>query len=117
MFNSIRLFTVVALLLFLTAAPIMAADGSAKYSVSDAMVIAGNEIKPGEYDVKWQSHSPEATVVFKQKGKAVLTVEGKIETLSRKSDFNSMLVGKDASGRSVIKGLLFSGKNFKIVFE
>jgi hypothetical protein len=46
----------------------------------------------------------------------VLELQGKIEDMERKSDFSSLLIGKDPSGKPAIHGLQFSGKKFRIVF-
>jgi len=121
MFN-VRNSLLVVVLLILVAAPIMAEDGKAQggkvnYSVSKPMVVAGTELKAGEYEVKWQSHSPEVTVEFRLQGRVVATVKGKIENLPKKSDYNSLRVGKDASGRDAIKALMFRDKSVSVVFE
>lgn len=107
----------VVVLLVVLAAPILAAGGTVNYSVSKPMSVAGSEIQAGEYEVKWESKDTEATVAFKLKGKVVATVQGKIENLPKKSDYNSLVVGKDGSGRDAIKALLLSDKNFRIAFE
>ena len=116
MFNSKKSITVVALLLLLTAAPLLALEGSAKFSVPQTMYIAGKEIKAGAYDVKWKSSSPEATVSFVVNGKVVLEVQGKIEELSKNNDYTSLLIGKDSTGRQAINGMRFGGKKITITF-
>jgi hypothetical protein len=92
--------------------------GSGRFVVDRTLVAAGTEIKPGEYDVKWESHGPEATVEFTPIGKHQgVKVQGKIEEVNKKFDSNSLGIAKDPSGREVIKELQFSGKKMKIVFE
>jgi hypothetical protein len=102
--------------LILVAAPILAAGGTVNYSISKPMFVAGTEIPAGEYEVKWQAADSDAKVVFKSKGNVVATVQGKMEQLKKKSDYNSLTVGKDAAGHDAIKGLLFSGKDVTVVF-
>jgi hypothetical protein len=115
MFNG-RNSILFVLFLVLVAAPILAAGGTVNYSISKPMYISSTEIPAGEYEVKWEATGADAKVVFKSKGKVVATVEGKIEQLKKKSDYNSLTVGKDASGRDAIKGLLFSDKDVTVVF-
>ena len=113
------LIMLMALLILLVSVPTMAlADsGTAKFKVPRTLVIAGNEIKAGEYNVKWESNSPEAVVEFTVNGKVVLKVQGKIVEGGTKFDYNSLVVTKDSSGRGVISGLQFGGKKFTIVVE
>jgi len=104
------------LFLILLAAPILAAGGTVNYSISKPMSVSGTELTAGEYEVKWEATGSEAKVVFKSKGKVIATVQGKVEKLAKKSDYNSLTVGKDAAGKDAIKGLLFSGKDVTVVF-
>ena len=108
----------VAFLILLAVAPLMAAEkGSGRFTVDRTLIAAGTEIKAGEYDVKWESNSPEVTVEFTPIGKPEgVKVQGKIEAVNKKFDFNSLGIAKDQSGREVIKELQFGGKKMKIVF-
>ena len=114
---SARNLLIITGMLTLLAAPIIAASGKATYQVTRPMIVAGSELQPGEYEVKWESKSPEADVTFKLNGKVVAKVQGKIETLENKTMYNTLVIGKDSSGRESIKGLLFGDKNVKVVFE
>jgi hypothetical protein len=116
MLNRRNLFVISILLILLTAAPILAESGSANYTVSKPMFIAGTEIQAGEYQVKYKSNSPEVTVIVKSNGKVVATVKGKLEKLDKETDYTSLLVGKDSAGRDSIQALQFGGKKYKVVF-
>jgi hypothetical protein len=108
----------VALTILLTAAMIMAgSSGSAKFKVPRAMLIAGTEINSGLYEVKWESQSPEVTVIFAAKGEVAAKAAGKIVERDRRFDSNSLVISKDASGREEIKELRFNGKKFSIVLQ
>jgi hypothetical protein len=50
-------------------------------------------------------------------GALVLKVQAKIEELEKNFDSNSLVIAKDSAGRDAIKGLQFSGKRIRIVFE
>ncbi len=54
----------VVLLVLAVAAIVLAANGTAKFSVVQKMFVAGHEINAGIHEVKWESSSPEATVTF-----------------------------------------------------
>ncbi len=116
MFNRGTSLVILVLLLLLTAAPIFAESGSVSYTVYKNMLIAGTEIKAGEYQVKYQSNSPEVTVTFKAEGKVVATVKGKLEQLNKATDYTSLLVGKDSAGNDIIQALQFGGKKYRVVF-
>jgi hypothetical protein len=113
-----NLIVSVTFLILLAVVSIMAAEkGSGRFVVDRTLIAAGTEIKAGEYDVKWESHSPEVTVEFTPVGKPQgVKVQGKIEAVNKKFDSNTLAIAKDASGRELIKELQFGGKKMKIVF-
>jgi hypothetical protein len=111
----IKNLVVFMLLVFFIAAPIIAAVEVARFNVADTYFAAGTEIKPGRYDVKWESNG-EVTFGFVGKPGGI-KVQGKIEEGDKKYDANNIIIGKDSAGRSAIKQLQFKGKNVRIVFE
>jgi hypothetical protein len=119
MFKNIASMMLVTLLILLVAAPLMAQEkGSARFNVVEPLFVVGTEIKIGQYDVKWEGTAAETSVEFVPVGKpSGVKVKGKIEQVEKKYDYNSYESGKDSSGRTAIKRLLFRGKNIRIVFE
>jgi hypothetical protein len=111
----IKNLIIVTLLVLCIAAPIIAAEEAARFAVVETVYASGTEIKPGKYDVKWDSKG-EVTFGFVGKPGGI-TVQGKIEEVDKKYDYNSMATGKDSAGRPAIKQLQFRGKNIRIVFE
>ena len=108
----------VAFLVLLTATVLMAAGGSAKFTVERPLFAAGTEIAPGRYNVQWESNGQEASVVFTPVGKPNgIKVQGKVEEADKKYEFDAMAIGKDSADRLSIKQLQFSGKNIRIIFE
>jgi hypothetical protein len=107
----------VTLLILLAAIPMTMAKDSYNFVVSRTMFVAGTEIKSGTYDVKYEVNNTEATVLFYAYGKAKLQVKGKVAESGKPADYNSLMIGKDASGREAIKGLMFRGKTTTIEFE
>ena len=119
MSKSKNLIMFVALLVLLVAAPILATEGGmAKFSVTRPLFVAGNEVKIGTYDVKWETSGQVTDVTFSAVGKAVvIKAQGKIEQVDKKFDYNSLVIGKDSAGREAIRQLQFRGGNIRIVFE
>jgi len=104
-------------IILVAALAVASPKGSSPFNVPETMLIAGKEIKAGQYDVKWESNSSEATVTFSVLGKPILEVKGKVVEGDKKFEANSFLIGKDASGRKVIKEIQYSGKKTSIVLE
>jgi hypothetical protein len=121
MFKSKNTMMLITLLILLAtaASTLLAAEGSgtAKFAVTDTLFVAGNEIKPGSYDVKWEATGSDATVRFINQGKEVAKIPAKLVDIDKKGDYNSLAVGKDSAGRDSIKGIQFAGKKVRIVFE
>ncbi len=115
--NIFVMMLVTLLILLAVTSTIALASGSAKFTFSSTLFVAGNEIKSGQYDVKWESSNSEATVTFTIKGQVAAKAQGKIVEVDKKYDYDSFLTGKDSSGRVVIKELHFGGKTIRIVFE
>jgi hypothetical protein len=118
MFNRKNLIIMFAILVFLPAIPIIAADsGSARFVLTSDLIVAGTPIAKGQYKVSWAANNQDTKVTFTPIGnKDGITVEGKIEQVPNKYDYNNLAVGKDAEGRSAIRQLQFAGKNIRIVF-
>jgi hypothetical protein len=112
------LIIVSTLLFFLTAASTIAlAKKPSKFKVSETVYAAGIEIKSGEYAVTWESNSPKATVLFTADGKTVAKAEGKAVEMNKVSEFDTLVLGQDASGRKTVKEIRFAGGKTAIVFE
>jgi hypothetical protein len=113
--NVTVLFTLLALLI---AAPMMAsAKQSAKFSVSRTLVVAGHEIQPGDFKISWDSNKSDVMVTFESNGKVEAEVQGKIVEGDMPSEYDSLNVEQDPSGRDIIKEIRFRGKKQKVVFE
>jgi hypothetical protein len=92
-------------------------SGSAKVTVSQKMLVAGNEIKAGQYLVQWEPNGTGSAVTFKSQGEAVVKVTGKITRTEKKSQYDSVLSAKDSDGRSLIKAIELGEKQIRIAFE
>lgn len=113
-----NLLMLIMVLMILTAGTMLASEGSAKFQVASPMFVAGNELQPGAYEIKWESTSAtEATVTFTIKGKVAAKVPAKCSELEQKNDRNSLMTGQDSTGRNALKQIQFAGKKVKITFE
>ena len=92
-------------------------SGSAKVDVSHKVMIAGNEIEAGQYIVQWEPNGSGSAITFKSQGEPVVKVTGKVTKIEKKGQYDSLLTGKDADGRSVLKAIALGEKQIKIAFE
>jgi len=70
------------------------AKNSERVTFSHNLVVNGKTLPAGDYTIQWETHSPEATVVFSQHHKVVLSTEGKLFT--RDSKYRSMKFQNDS---------------------
>ena len=79
--------------------------------------VAGSHLASGDYDITWQTHSPEATVSFFQKGKVVVTAEGTVVDRGTKYQANQVVYDADSTGARQIQEIRFRGSSEVIVFK
>ncbi len=110
-------------LAIVTMAFLVAASAAAKTKHADDVVIgqdatvAGAHLASGSYDIRWETHSPDATVSFVHGGKVVATAEGKVVDAGKKSSANEVLYDQGADGGQVIREIRFVGSSEAIVFN
>jgi hypothetical protein len=79
--------------------------------------VAGSHLASGDYSVQWQTHSPEATVLFWQRGKVVATVEGKVVDRGKKYPADEVVYTEGGNGSRRIQELRFRGASEVIEFN
>ena len=79
--------------------------------------VAGSHLASGSYHVQWQTHSPEATVTFLQKGKVVATAEGKVVDRGMKYQSNQVVYAVAADGTRHVQEIRFQGSSEVIEFN
>ncbi|MGO8791079.1 MAG: hypothetical protein ACLQVL_27365 [Terriglobia bacterium] len=107
----------------ITMAFLVAVSATAKTKHADDVLIgqsatvAGAHLTSGSYDIRWETHSPEATVTFLHGSKVVATAEGKVVDTGKKSSANEVLYDRGADGGQVIQEIRFMGSSEAIVFN
>jgi len=79
---------VLSVALILAAGVSCLAENSESVTFSHDVVVNGTTLPAGHYTVRWNDHSPEATVVFSQHRKVVLSTDGTV--LTRKGNYRSI---------------------------
>ena len=112
-----RLMVLLPLLSLLCAIPAMASSkGALNVTLEGPALVAGEMLDPGQYRVSWRSHSPEVDIAFVMNGKHV-EAHGRLVNRDSASDYDALVVQKDAEGRDVVKEIRMQGKKSVIVIE
>lgn len=113
--TSLLLFAIVLVVGLVSAS---AANNARRLSVPYDASLNGTPIAHGDYQVTWESHSPEAVVTFtSQRGRdVVVKAEGKIIERAKPYDRNAVVLNHNADGSYSIVELRFKGLKEVIVF-
>ena len=109
--------TIVAMALFIAAGAAAKSKDFRVMVLRSAAVVAGTHLTSGNYNVQWQTHSPQATVTFLQDGKLVATAEGQVVDHGTKYPANEVMFDETADGARVIREIRFKGSSEVLVFN
>jgi len=107
---------VAAALLMAASIPAVAKDGRRVQLLRD-VTLSGTTLPAGQYIVRWQTHSPEATVEFAHGHKVVLSTEGRVEDRGKKYDSDTVVYDTAADGTMTIREIRFAGSSKVLVFK
>ncbi len=80
------------------------------------MVLLGTPLRAGEYTIRWQSHSPTATVTVSNGRKVLATTEAKLVGRGVKYDRDFVVFDTKADGTKTIREIRPAGSSHAIVF-
>ena len=80
-------------------------------------VLNGTHLPIGDYQVKWETHSPEATVTFLKKNKVVTTAQGKLVERDTKCARNTVVYQTNSDGTNTVLEIRFAGSNQVLIFN
>ena len=81
------------------------------------IVVSGKTLPAGAYVVKWEAHSPHASVEFAQRHKLVLSTEGRFEDRGKKYDSTEVLYDSASNGTRTMIEIRFAGSSEVLVFN
>jgi hypothetical protein len=93
------------------------ASDSHSLKVPYGMTLKGTQLAPGEYNISWVTHSPEATVTLASKKNVVATVEGRVVDAGRKFAQNAVLYDENPDGTRIVREIRLGGSSKTIVFD
>ena len=109
--------TIVAMAFFVAAGAAAKPKDSRNVVLRYDATVAGSHLASGNYNIQWQTHSPEATVSFLQGSKVVATAEGKVVDRGTKYSSNEVVYDQTADGARVIQEIRFRGSSEVIEFN
>ena len=104
------------LALFLFTSVFGVAKDSRRLTLNHAATLNGSQLTPGNYEVSWVSHSPEATVTFKQRNKVAATAEGKWVERQTTYATDGVVYDNNPDGSKTIVEIRFAGMNQVLTF-
>jgi hypothetical protein len=85
--------------------------------IDKAAKINGNLLTPGQYNISWETHSPEATVTITHKKNVVATTNGTVVVRPKAYDYDSIVYFPEPDGSLTIIEVRFAGSKNVLTFE
>ncbi len=116
--NGVSKYLARALALFLFVSLPAFADGLHTFHTTDSVVApTGTEIPAGAYEVTYKSHSPTATVTFKQGKRLVATVDGKWIDRDVEYKNNAIVYRTNPEGTRTLLEIRFAGMRRALLLD
>jgi hypothetical protein len=113
--KSLRFSIMFLALLLLPATSVFAGTDNHKgsFTISTSVQVAGKQLAPGDYTVKWEGSGSTTQVNILQSGKVVATVPARVQTLEQIPDQSSVAL-KTVGGVTTMTSIQFQGKNYSL---
>ena len=116
-FRKILSVTIVTMAFLVAVSAAANPKGSKDVTLPYEASISGSHLASGSYSIQWQTHSPEATVTFFQKGKVVATAEGKVVDRGTKYEANQVVYNVAENGSRQVQEIRIKGSSEVIEFN
>ena len=93
------------------------AKNSGTVTLQQDAVLKGTTLPAGKYHVRWQSHSPEATIEFMRGSKVVISTEGRVEQRDKNYDRNAAVYSLASDGSRSLVEIRFAASKEVLVFN
>jgi hypothetical protein len=81
------------------------------------VVVAGTTLAAGKYTMRWETHSPEATVEFVRHNAVLASVAGRLEQRGKKYPQNEIVYNRAPNGSMSVNEIRFGGSSEALVFN
>lgn len=85
--------------------------------VWEPVTVSGQQLKPGEYRLKWEGTGSEVWVMIWSQGALVATVPAHVTDLSVAERYNGYESRRNDDGRQTVVQVSFAGKKYALSFE
>jgi hypothetical protein len=109
--NHLAKTVVLGLAVLLASSAFASNKGSLK--VRETFEVAGQQLAPGEYQLRWDGSGSNVEVSFMQGRKEVAKASAKVVALDKASDYDSAVVDH-SSGKATVSEVRFAGKKYAL---
>ncbi len=89
------------------------ASNKGSLTIREKVDVAGQQLSPGEYQVRWNGSGSDVEVSFMQGKREVLKTTARVVPLTETAGFNSAVVDH-ANGKAAVSEMRFAGKKFAL---
>lgn len=89
------------------------ASNKGTLQVRESVEVNGQQIAPGEYQLRWEGTGPNVEVSVMQGRKEVAKAWAKVLALDKASDYDAAILDH-ASGKATVSEVRFAGKKFAL---
>ncbi len=89
------------------------ASNKGSLQVRELVEVNGQQLAPGEYQVRWDGTGSNVEVSFMRGKKEVAKTSAKVVALDKASDYDATVVDH-ASGKAIVSEVRFAGKKFAL---
>ena len=85
--------------------------------VTEPVKVSGQQLKPGEYKLKWQGAGSDVEVMIWSQGALVATVPAHVTDLSVSERYNGYESQRNEDGSRTVVQVSFAGKKYALSFD
>lgn len=85
--------------------------------VSDPVKVSGQQLKPGEYQLKWEGKRSDVEVMIWSQGALVATVPAHVTDLKKAEPVNGYESRHNDDGSQTVTQVSFAGKKYALAFD
>ena len=111
---SVKVVTMLAALLLAASAFAASDTHKGTLQVFDAVQVNGQQLPPGEYDVKWEGNGPNVQVNIVRGKKVLATAPAHVVDLPDKAASDTSVVNKNDDGSRTLTQIRFGGKKYAL---
>jgi len=89
------------------------ASNKGTLQVREPLEVAGQQLAPGEYQLRWDGTGSNVEVSFMQGKKEIAKASANVVALDKASDYDSTVIDH-ASGKASVSEIRFSGKKYAL---